>query len=45
MNTFSSELVHTILEFFYAIFKQLGERRQPKERALLEQGRYRYSSR
>jgi|WetSurMetagenome_2_1015567.scaffolds.fasta_scaffold172354_2 hypothetical protein len=43
--SYSSELVHTIIEFFYAIFKRLGARRQPKEHALLEQGRYRYPSR
>jgi hypothetical protein len=43
--SYSSELVHTIIEFFYAIFKQLGERRQRNEHALLEEGRYQYSSR
>jgi hypothetical protein len=29
--SYSSELVHTIIEFFYAIFMQLSERRQLKE--------------
>lgn len=39
--SYSSELVHTIIEFFYAIFKRLGELREPKQPEPLEQGLYR----